>query len=192
MPVITDKELIQYQEGLKQVERLTESNQIQKVESERNLNEVANKLKKSKKIAIVLGVLALIGIGSSAYYASIDKKDMISLNEHNKTIETLQSKTNELESLNGNGDLPNNTFDNQEIYAVQVGAFEEKDLSLYSESFVNFKEIRDEKYNKYALGNFESLNEAKQFRKELVSLGLTDAFIGVYLDGERIRIEKVF
>ncbi len=191
MPVISDKELSTYKEGLLEVERLTKNLNLHKIQSEEELEEVSGKSKKYKKMAIGLGILALLGIGSAAYFGYTAKKDVISLAEHQQTVQALEDNMAALQNEDY-GDLAMNTIADQEVFAVQVGAFEEKDLSLYSESFVNFKEIRDEQYNKYALGNFESLEEARQFRQELVSLGLTDAFIGVYVNGERIRIEKTF
>ena len=75
---------------------------------------------------------------------------------------------------------------------VQIGAFEARDLSLYSDKFVNFKEIKSEGFNKYSLGNFATLQEAKDFRKEIVRLGFSNAFIASYQGDTRIKIEEAW
>ena len=101
----------------------------------------------------------------------------------------------EINSSTGIGSNENETkgsLQNELVYTVQIAAFEDKDLSLYSDKFVNFREIKSNGFNKYALGNFASLPEAQKFRRELVRLGFRNAFIASYQNGKRLKIEEAW
>ena len=183
MAIITDAELEEYK---KQEKKIGEYQNLYDSEVQvhtKNLKEQKKKTKKFTTVAIILGLMALIGISSTYYYMN-DKitKQVVSLKDYKTKVQNFEEDLALLEET---------SLLDQEVYAVQVGAFEQKDLGLYSESFVNFREIRKEGFNKYALGNFESLEEAKIFRKELVDLGIKDAFIGFYQNGERQHIEEI-
>lgn len=78
------------------------------------------------------------------------------------------------------------------VYAVQIAAFEDKGIALYSDNLVQFKENQSDNYYKYSLGAFETLEEAQQFRKELLKLGFRDAFIASYQNGDRLKIEEAW
>ncbi len=150
--------------------------------------------KKSKTMIMALGIIALLGIMGIFYfmYSGATSKT-ISIEDHQLEVAALENDIKELKtSIKKSDDLKAvPSLHDVPVFAVQVGAFENKKLSLYSKNFVNFKEIKNKEFNAYALGNFESLEEARKFRKELVELGLTDAFIGSYLNGKRLKIEEV-
>lgn len=78
------------------------------------------------------------------------------------------------------------------IYAVQVAAFEDRGISLYSNDLKNINQYKDKAFNKYALGNFTNLEDANSFRREMVSLGFKDVFVASYKDGKRVKIEEAF
>jgi len=78
------------------------------------------------------------------------------------------------------------------IYAVQVAALENQGIELYSNNLIQFSEIRNDDFYKYSLGAFETLEEAQQFRKELVKLGFDDAFVASYQNGNRLKIEEAW
>lgn len=72
------------------------------------------------------------------------------------------------------------------VYSVQIGNYKKLDLR---ESFDSNKGLRTEHFtggNAYMVGNFESLSEALEFTKNMKKLGITDAFVTQYIDGERI------
>ncbi len=75
------------------------------------------------------------------------------------------------------------------IYSVQVKAFVDKNLNLASESLSNTLFVKANPFYAYSLGNFETLEEAQKFRRELVSMGFSDAFVASYQDGKRLKIE---
>ena len=88
--------------------------------------------------------------------------------------------------------------DNQEsikgtlIYAVQIGAFTDEEIVLYSDSFIQFREFQEAEFYKYSLGAFETLEEAQYFRKKVVGIGFEDAFVASYKNGQRVNIEEAF
>jgi len=74
------------------------------------------------------------------------------------------------------------------VYAVQIGAFKKKDLSLFSEGFVNFRLFKSRSYNTYSVGNFSTHEEAKAFQRELISLGFKDPIVALFENGQRTLI----
>ncbi len=194
MPYITEEELQKHSKQVTDLKgQVTTIEELKGMSEKEHLNTIERIKKSTKKFKIstvVLGLLALLGIGGSFYFmnSGLSTSNTVSVEDHEAEVGILQEKVARMEE---NSAYLDSSLDEIETYAVQIGAFEQKDLSLYSENFVNFKEIRKEEYNKYALGNFESFEDAKLFRQELVDLGFTDAFIGAYQNGERLRIEKV-
>ncbi len=200
MAFITDQEL---QDLKDQVHKAEEATQSAKYLSEKAVKDEKENSRKFKIATIILGILAVLGIAGTVYFMYFGTTGMISEKEHKSEVEVLENKISELEvtlqnvSMNQELDANANeesagSIEDELVYAVQIGAFEEKNLSMYSDNFVNFKEIKSEGYNKYALGNFETLEEAKRFRRELVKLGFRNAFIGSYQNGKRIKIEEAW
>ncbi|MCH8546621.1 MAG: SPOR domain-containing protein [Cryomorphaceae bacterium] len=76
------------------------------------------------------------------------------------------------------------------FFCVQIGAYKQVDLSLYSEKYTFFRyHLQDDLY-KYTLGIFSTYEQAHDFRKEVQRLGLKDAFVQAIYNGEAIPIEK--
>ncbi len=199
MPFITDEEL---QDLKNQVDKAEESHKSAKYLSEKAVKDEKDNSRKFKIATIILGILALLGVAGTVYFMNFATADMVSQKDHKEKVGILENKVSELEgtlqNLSMNQELSTNDSDSagsiegELVYAVQIGAFEEKNLALYSDNFVNFKEIKSQGFNKYALGNFETLAEAKRFRRELVRLGFRNAFIGSYQNGKRIKIEEAW
>jgi len=200
MPFITDEEL---QELKTQVEQAEESKRTSDYMRDKAVKDEKENSRKFKIATIILGILALLGVAGTVYFMNFNTPaNMISQKDHKEKVGVLENKITELEgtlqNLSMNQELQAEdsadagTLDDKVVYAVQIGAFEERNLSLYSDNFVNFKEIKSGGFNKYALGNFETLNEAKKFRRELVKLGFRNAFIGSYQNGKRVKIEEAW
>ncbi len=199
MPFITDEELQTLKD---QVEKAEESKRTADYIRDKAVKDEKENSRKFKIATIILGILALLGVAGTVYFMNFNTtSNMIAEKDHNSQVASLEGKIKELEeniqNLSMNQELSADagsagSLDDKVVYAVQIGAFEEKNLSLYSENFVNFKEIKSNGYNKYALGNFETLEEAKRFRRELVRLGFRNAFIGSYQNGQRIKIEEAW
>ncbi len=202
MPFITDEELQQYKD---QIENAEEAKRTADYTRNKAVKDEQEKSQKFKIATIILSIIALLGVAGTVYFMSFNTPtNMVSKKEHKSKIELQETKIAELQetiqnlSMNqelnsSNGESASQgSISSELIYAVQIGAFESKDLSLYSDNFVNFREIKSGGFNKYALGNFETLNEAKKFRRELVGLGFRNAFIASYRNGKRIKIEEAW
>lgn len=201
MPFITDEELQNYKD---QIEKAEESKRTADYVRTKAVKDEQEKSRKFKTATIILGILALLGVAGTVYFMNFNTPDnMVTQKKHKSEITQRDNKITELtqtiQNLSMNQEVGNTnnsgsagSLKGEKVYAVQIGAFESKDLSLYSKNFVNFKEIKSEGYNKYALGNFETLEEAKVFRREIVRLGFKSAFIASYQNGERIKIEEAW
>jgi cell division septation protein DedD len=78
------------------------------------------------------------------------------------------------------------------VYKVQIGSFKNKDLSKYFENNKNFSgEVDSDGTKKYTLGNFSEYWEADNFKKYLREMGVKDAWIVPYKDGQRVNIKDV-
>ena len=81
--------------------------------------------------------------------------------------------------------LPEGTF-----FEVQIGAFQYFDLDQYNESFIRLRNDQTSQLNKYVLGRFIEYSVAHKFLKDINSMGIEDAFVVGYVDGERVKIGK--
>ncbi|AXT56582.1 SPOR domain-containing protein [Aquimarina sp. MMG015] len=205
MPYISDDELLDFQV---QIDNAKEEKRATNYTHTKALREEQENSRKFKIATIILGIIALLGVAGTIYFMKFNTPDnLIAKSESKAKSDILKNKIAELEETIKNLSMDqeinaanSNTGEQQEkaslqgelVYAVQIGAFEEKDLSLYSDKFVNFKQIKAGSFNKYALGNFASLAEAKKFRRELVGLGFRGAFIASYQNGKRIKIEEAW
>ena len=80
----------------------------------------------------------------------------------------------------------------EKIYSVQVKSFVENNVTLASEALTNTLFVKTNPFYAYSLGNFETLEEAQKFRKQLVQMGFNDAFVASYQDGQRVKIEDPY
>ena len=76
------------------------------------------------------------------------------------------------------------------FYSVQVGAFNRKIRGNELSQLKELNYYRASGLYRYSSGKFDSLEKARERQKEVVSLGITDAFIVAYYNGERISIQK--
>lgn len=78
-------------------------------------------------------------------------------------------------------------------YEVQIGAFESFSFDRYGDKVTNltFKKGNDGVL-KLTLGRFKEANAARAFRRDIVDIGLEDAFIAKMKNGKRIDIIKSF
>ena len=201
MPIITDAELSHYQEKEEENERLLDKNE--------DLKESYDKVIKHRNIFLALALLffslVIIGfilkklkpelfldkakletqglsvVSSQEYNSLIDFKESQLISGSNTEVETenLESKTSE-------------SIGDAKIYAVQIGAFVNNDIELFSDSFTQFREFQSGGFYKYSLGAFETLSEAQEFRKKVINIGFQDAFVASFVNGERVAIENPY
>ena len=114
---------------------------------------------------------------------SIDSLDAIK-----SRINNLKQQNEEL-SLVREFYLAKEFLEKEKIYSVQVKSFVDNNMTLASEALTNTMFVKTNPFYSYSLGNFETLKEAQNFRKQLVDLGFSDAFVASYKEGKRIQIE---
>lgn len=78
------------------------------------------------------------------------------------------------------------------VFKVQVGAFKNKDLSKYFDNNPNFGgEVKENEPQRVTIGIFRDYWEADQFKKYMRDMGVKDAWIVPYRDGQRTEIKEV-
>ena len=78
------------------------------------------------------------------------------------------------------------------VFKVQIGAFKNKNLSKYFENNPNFGgEIKEGEPQKITIGIFRDYWEADTFKKYMREMGVRDAWIVPYKDGQRVEIKDV-
>ena len=83
-------------------------------------------------------------------------------------------------------------LEKDKIYSVQIKSFVENNVTLASEALTNTLFVKTNPFYAYSLGNFETLDEARDFREQLVQMGFNDAFVASYQDGKRVQIEDPY
>jgi len=76
------------------------------------------------------------------------------------------------------------------VFKVQIGAYSQKDLQKYAKG-KNFAQESDNGVNKFTIGAFRDYWEADTLKKYLREMGVKDAFIVSYKDGQRVDIKEV-
>ena len=110
-----------------------------------------------------------------------------------------QAAQNEIEKLKAvpekpayNPDLINGEdFSKGVVFKVQVGAFRKVDLAKYANSSKEFSEEVDEELRKYVIGNFRNYEDANILKRYLREMGVEDAWIVPYKDGQRVALAEV-
>ncbi len=80
------------------------------------------------------------------------------------------------------------------VFKVQIKALLNRNsgsLNKIKNLYNLTKEIKEEHYGKwyrYTVGDFSSFQEAKNYKRELVNVGITDSFVVAYKSGVRIKI----
>jgi len=78
------------------------------------------------------------------------------------------------------------------VFKVQIGAFKNKNLTKYFENNPNFGgEAKEGEPQKITIGIFRDYWEADTFKKYMREMGVKDAWIVPYRDGQRVEIKDV-
>ena len=177
--------------------------------NERLLDQIKYKNKEIKKSKIqrnlfagitglfLIAILAITsftaGVSSSTTFdnqsnllVSIDSLEVIK-----SRIDNLKEKNEEL-SLVKEFYLAKKFLEKEKIYSVQVKSFVENNITLASNALTNTLFVKTNPFYSYSLGNFETLEEARSFRYQLVKMGFKDAFVASYKDGKRLKIENPY
>ncbi len=77
------------------------------------------------------------------------------------------------------------------VFKVQVGAFAKKDMASFFDNNPMFSGENEEGLQKITLGFFRDYWEADTFKKHLREMGVKDAWVVPYKDGQRVAIKDV-
>ncbi len=77
------------------------------------------------------------------------------------------------------------------VFKVQIGAFTNKDLSKYLDNAKSFAQEEGDGVKRFTIGVFRDYWEADTFKKYLREMGVKDAWIVAYRDGQRVPIKDV-
>ena len=200
MPFIEESDLLELHKDIDKAQII----------NERLLDQIKFKNKELKKSKIqrnfLAGITAFFLIGGLAFTSftaglsssnSFDKQNnnllvsIDSLDAIKTRIDNLKIQNEEL-SLVKEFYLAKEFLQKEKIYSVQVKSFVDNNITLASEALTNTLFVKTNPFYSYSLGNFETLQEAQSFRKQLVDIGFQDAFVASYKDGKRVQIEDPY
>ncbi|MGB5204411.1 MAG: SPOR domain-containing protein [Eudoraea sp.] len=198
MPFIEESDLLELHKDIDKAQIINERllDQIKFKNKELKRSKVQRNVLAGVTALFLIGTLAITsftaGLSRSNTYdnqnllVSIDSLDAVKTR-----IDNLQQKNEEL-SLVKEFYLAKMFLEKEKIYSVQVKSFVDNNLTLASESLTNTMFVKTNPFYSYSLGNFETLEEARSFRYQLVKMGFDDAFVASYQDGKRIKIEDPY
>jgi uncharacterized coiled-coil protein SlyX len=78
------------------------------------------------------------------------------------------------------------------VFKVQIGAFKNKNLQKYFDNNPNLGgEVKEGEPQKITIGIFRDYWQADEFKKYMREMGVKDAWIVPYRDGQRVEIKDV-
>ena len=199
MPFIEESDLLELHKDIDKAQIINERllDQIKYKNKEIKRNKFQRNIFAGITGLFLIGTLAITsftaGLSSSNGFdtqnnllVSIDSLDAIK-----SRIDNLTVKNEEL-SLVKEFYLAKKFLEKEKIYSVQVKSFVDNNVTLASEALTNTLFVKANPFYSYSLGNFETLDEARSFRFQLVKMGFKDAFVASYQDGKRIKIEDPY
>lgn len=200
MPFIEESDLLELHKDIDKAQII----------NERLLDQIKIKNKELKKskvqrnvLAAVTGLFVMATLWITSYTAgvtsrgnSIEQQNNLlvsidSLDAIKTRIDNLKEQNEEL-SLVKEYYLAKKFLEKEKIYSVQVKSFVDNNVTLASEALTNTLFVKTNPFYSYSLGNFQTLEEAQLFRKELVEIGFKDAFVASYKEGKRLKIEDPY
>lgn len=131
----------------------------------------------------------------SGIQSTIGEKEaeVAELTEKNRALEAQVAEAQAAMETQDEQEMETKTVDmSGVVFKVQIGAFRNKDLSKYFENNANFGgEVDEEGVQRITLGVFHDYWEADTFKKYLREMGVNDAWIVPYKDGQRVAMKDV-
>lgn len=104
----------------------------------------------------------------------------------------LTSTRAELAQLKASPVVNEMDFSQGVVFKVQIGAFKNKDLQKYFDNNPNLGgEVKEGEPQKITIGIFRDYWQADEFKKYMREMGVKDAWIVPYRDGQRVEIKDV-
>jgi hypothetical protein len=116
------------------------------------------------------------------------------LSQARNEVSSVRAEMAQLKSSPQSAPINPMDFSKGVIFKVQIGAFKNKDLSKYFENNPNFggeAAGAEKAEQKLTIGVFRDYWEADTFKKYMRDMGVKDAWIVPYRDGQRVEIKDV-
>jgi len=159
----------------------------------KSLSEEAFKDLKDQKAALQSQVSSLQSQVNQFDDKLAEKDNQVS--EYQKQVATLRSSLESAQSKAAQASQQPQTSnvvdESGVVFKVQIGAFKNKDLSKYLDTGGEFQGEEADGLKKYSLGIFRDYWEADTFKKYLREMGVKDAWIVSFRDGQRVPIKEV-
>ena len=166
-------------------------------------NKDLRKLKLQRNVLLSISLLFIVSaLAITSYTAGFSSKNALE-NQNNllvsiDSLDAIKTRIDNLKLQNQELSLVHEFYlakaflEKEKIYSVQVKSFVDNNVTLASEALTNTLFVKTNPFYAYSLGNFETLDEARLFRKQLVQMGFEDAFVASYQDGKRVQIEDPY
>ena len=200
MPFIEESDLLELHKDIDKAQIINERllDQIKIKNKELKKSKIQRNVLGGVTALFLIGTLAITSFtaGLSSSGGSMEQQNNLlvsidSLDAIKTRIDNLKEQNEEL-SLVKEYYLAKKFLDKEMIYSVQVKSFVDNNVTLASEALTNTMFVKTNPFYSYSLGNFQTLEEAQKFRKELVDIGFNDAFVASYKEGKRIKIEDPY
>ncbi|WP_047245698.1 SPOR domain-containing protein [Maribacter thermophilus] len=200
MPFIEESDLLELHKDIDKAQIINERllDQIKFKNKELKKSKLQRNIFAGITAFFLIGGLALTsftaGLSSSNSYDKQNNTLLVSID----SLDAIKSRINNLKAQNEELSLVKEFYlakeflENEKIYSVQVKSFVDNNVTLASEALTNTLFVKTNPFYSYSLGNFETLEEAQSFRKQLVQIGFEDAFVASYKGGKRIQIEDPY
>lgn len=200
MPFIEESDLLELHKDIDKAQIINERllDQIKIKNKELKRSKIQRNVLAGVTTLFFIGALAITSFtaGLSSSGGNLEQQNNLlvsidSLDAIKTRIDNLKEQNEEL-SLVKEYYLAKKFLEKEMIYSVQVKSFVDNNVTLASEALTNTMFVKTNPFYSYSLGNFQTLEEARKFRKELVDIGFKDAFVASYKEGKRIKIEDPF
>lgn len=201
MPFIEESDLLELHKDIDKAQIINERllDQIKFKNKEIKRNKIQRNILAGITGLFLIGTLAITsfsaGVSSSARPDNLGNNNLLvsidSLDAIKARIGNLKEQNEELSSVK-EFYLAKSFLEKEKVYSVQIKSFVDNNITLASEALTNTLFVKTNPFYSYSLGNFETLEEARTFRKQLVNMGFQDAFVASYKDGKRVKIEEPF
>lgn len=202
MPFIEETDLLELHKDIDKAQIINERllDQIKFKNKEIKKSKIQRNVLAGITAVFLIGTLAITsftaGLTQSNAYESLENPDNLlvsidSLDAIKSRIDNLKSKNDEL-SLVNEFYLAKKFLEKETIYSVQIKSFVDNNVTLASEALTNTLFVKANPFYSYSLGNFETVEEARSFRYQLIKMGFEDAFVASYQNGKRLKIEDPY
>ncbi len=162
---------------------------------EKRIKDLENKNKGQTTIIVLFIFLSLLLTGYIVYIELEEPPfgKWKQLSEEKKQTEDYSDYLlSRIDSINRSNDLllENSPFYTGVFFEVQIGAFQYFDLDKYQEALLNLRGYKQDSLNKYVLGKFRDLNQAKLFLMDVRKMGVNDAFLVAKINGTRVEVRQ--